>query len=687
MLLRVKYFLVLIVFYSFCCFTNNSFSQTTRSHEIGKLWETMFSSGSVPNYAPLQNQMTYPGGDFRTMIRKNNNGIGVWIGTSNWTDKLNVFHPTYVSEGGFENDEATNYVTPISIKKKVRNRLPNVTVNNSLETRFLDTRSSSSKSSSIIADERIESKWAADVGVNVHMFSYALANQNHNSYIIKEYTFTNDGNTDLDKATIELPDQNLTDVYFGFQFLLLPSGDLGHQIIGQNDDWAVYYGKQPGEDLRGLYYVYDGDADDNHSSKDDTGDPDPTTGEFLSPQFPGFGVLHADTSPADNTDDKNQPSTVQITPRRIFKSYTKGNTENELYLELSSGTQSQGTVGKASNAYDALVQEPVALMSFGPYNLNFGESVTIVLYEAVGSISQKLAVEAGAKWLNGNLEFEGKTGDEAKNALIATGLDSLFQHAKNAEYAWSIGLENLPTPPPAPDDFNITPGPGKIELEWKSVADKKDWQTKELDFVGYKVYRAEGIYTNPYKLITTFNGDTTHYTDRNTERGKKYYYSVTAFDDGTKNTTGINLGQSLESSRYYNRNYAVGGSPFLGSRPQLDSVYVVPNPYHVQGLAYGGTVVEDYNDVPRLEDKLGFVGLPAKAIIRIFTMSGDLLATVPHPNPDNPNSVSESADEEWFQITDYWQTIRSGVYVYYIEGWDLEGKSVGSTKGKFVIIR
>ncbi len=687
MLFRANHFLKLIIILSFWTFNNSFYAQSTKSHEIGKLWETMFSSGSIPSYAPLQDQMTYPGGDYRTMTRKNLEGLGIWIGTTNWTDKLNVFHSTYVSEGGFENSEAPDFISPISIKKKVRNRLPNVTVNNSLEERFLDTRSSSSKSSSIIADERIESKYATNVGVNVHMYSYALANHNHNSYIIREYIFTNDGNTDDDVGTIELPDQNLTDVYFGFQFLLLPGGDRGHQIVRQNDDWAVYYGNQPGDTLRGLYYVFDGNADDNHSAWDDTGDPDPTTGEFLSPQYPGFGVLHADTSPNDETDDRNQPATVNIVPRRIMKSYTKGYTENELYLEMNSGIQSDGTVGDAPTPYDALVQEPVVLMSFGPYNLNFGESVRIVLYEAVGSISQKLAITAGAEWLNGTLEFNGKTGDEAKNALIATGLDSLLKHAKNAEYAWQIGLENLPTPPPTPDNFEITPGPGKIELDWESVADKKDWLTGELDFKGYRIYRAEGSFTNTYQLISTLIGDSTHYTDRDVQRGKKYYYAVTAFDDGSQNTTGVNPGESLESSQYYNRNFGVAASPFVGAQPTLDSVYVVPNPYHVQGLAYGGSVAEDYNDVPRLEDKIGFVGLPAKAIIRIFSMHGDLLATVHHPNPDNPNSVPESADEEWFQITDYWQTIKSGVYVYYVEGWDLNGKPVGSAKGKFVIIR
>lgn len=686
MSIQLKKIIFFLIFLS-QIFLENNFAQATRSHEIGPLWETMFSSGSIPNYAPLQNQMTYPGGDYRTMTRKNLEGLGIWIGLKNWTDKQNIFHNTYVSEGGFENKEAFEFIYPISIRKRVRNRLPNVSVNGTVEERFLDTRSLSTKSSSVIADEMIDSKYSTNSGVSVKMSSYAIANHNHNNYIIREYTFTNDGNADGTESTIELPNQNLTDVYFGFEYLLLPGGDRGHQIVNQNDEWAVYYGGNSGDTLRGLFYVYDGNADDNHAAYDDIGDPDPTTGEFLSPQYPGFGVLHADTSPTDANDDKNQPSTVKIVPRRIMKSYTKGNTENEMYFEMSSGEKSTGTLGTASTPYDPLVQEPVALLSFGPYNLNFGESIKIVLYEAVGSISQKLCVEAGNEWKNGTLNYNGKSGNEAKNALLATGLDSLLKHAYNAEFAWKLGLQNLPTPPPAPDNVEIISGPGKIDLKWQSVSDIADWQTGNYDFAGYNIYRTEGSYTNIYQLIKTFHGDTTEYVDRNVERGKKYYYSVTAFDNGTQNTTGIKPGEPLESSRYYNRNFSVAASPFIGAHSNLDSVYVVPNPYHVQGLAYGGTVVEDYTDVPRLEDKIGFVGLPAKATIRIFSMHGDLLATILHPNPDNPNSVPESADEEWFQITDYWQTIKSGVYVYYIEGWDLNGKPVGLTKGKFVIIR
>jgi len=151
----------------------------------------------------------------------------------------------------------------------------------------------------------------------------------------------------------------------------------------------------------------------------------------------------------------------------------------------------------------------------------------------------------------------------------------------------------------------------------------------------------------------------------------------------------LHPGQSVESSHFYNRNYQYAAVPILGARKQLDSVFVVPNPYHAQGLVFGGTVEEDYTalDARRPEDKISFVGLPATAVIRIFTAHGDLVKTLHHPNPENAGSVPESQDETWWQISDSWQLIKSGVYFYYVEGWDLEGNALGSTTGKFVIIR
>jgi hypothetical protein len=691
-----RVFNIIIVMVVFICH-NHSYAQ--KSHEIGMLWETMMATGSLPEYAPLQHQMTYPGGDFRTASMKNLAGLGLWIGVTNWTGRAHAEaeirpHSFYVSEGGLKNNEAALFTFPISMKKHVRNLLPTVIVNGEEELRYADSRTGSLPEVPLlpenerIADERIETIWATNVGVRVRMRSYALANKNHNSYIIREYTFTNDGNADRTKSTIEYDGQNLTGVYFGFQFYLIPGGDRGHPIVDQHDDWAVYYGNQPGDTLRGIFYKFDGNADENHYAGDDTGDPDRTTGEFKSPQYPAFGVLHADMDWNDETDNRSQPSAVNIQPLQLMRSYLDGFSPDQLYSELSSVTHPQGTVGQSTNPYDPTISEPVILMSFGPYDIPFDQDIQIVLYEAVGSISQKLAISAGNEWRQGTLEFNGLTDvDAAKNALLATGKDSLLMHASHAEYAWQLGLENLPTPPPAPDKFIIVSGPGRIDLEWDSVADIEDWQTGELDFAGYRIYRTEGNYTNVYSLLAEINDDISSYTDWDVERGKRYYYTVTAFDDGTQNTTGIHPGQALESSPFSTRNFREAAVPFLGASKNLDSVYVVPNPFHIQGLAYGGFVEYTYTKVPRIEEKISFVGLPAKATIRIFTMHGDLIATIPHPNPHSPGSVLGSADEAWFQITDQWQNIKSGVYIYHVEGWDLDGTPLGSTTGKFVIIR
>ncbi len=387
-------------------------STGTRSHEIGMLWETMFETGSLPTYAPLQDQMTYPGGDFDNMTRKNMAGRGLWIGVSNWTNKDNTPYPTYVSAGGFENNAASGFTFKISNKKRVRNRLPIVIVNDVAEVRLLDGRGLSTKSSSIPADERIETIWSTNVGIRVRMRSHAYANHNHNSYIIKEYLFTNDGNADGDDTTIELPGQNLTGVYFGFQYYFIPSGDRGYVEVNQHDDWAAYYGNSPGDTLRGLFYLYDGNSN-VRSSSDDVGDPEEISGEFLSPQYPGFGVLHADVSTVDQSDDPNQPSTVTIKPRSTFAQPLAPPIGNDdMYTELRLGQQFKGsTEDRAAHPYDSNVIEPVGLLSFGPYDIPFGESINIVVYDVVGALSVRECINAGRDWKNGNLEWNGLSGD------------------------------------------------------------------------------------------------------------------------------------------------------------------------------------------------------------------------------------------------------------------------------------
>ncbi len=671
-----------------------------KSHEIGTLWLSMFPVGSRPDYAPLADLVTYPGGDFFLQTRKNMDNSGLWIGVTNWTDKFKQFRTFYVSEGGYLNWDAQDILKQLSNKKYVRQRLPLVDVNDTREQRILDNRSSSILKDPLVSDELIETKWTTEVGVQVTRTSYAFANPNHDKYIIQEYVFKNTGNVDA-SSTIELPGQNLEGVYFGFWRAYIPSGDIGHeQMGGEFDDWCHYY---PANDtLHGFWSVYDGD--NFRKNFDDTGDPYEVTGEFLAPQYLGFGHLHADTDHQNEADDPRQPATANFWTRLQVHSHTKGDQDQTLYYDLSSGEKSRGSdmLGYA-HSWDPQIQRPDVLLAFGPYNMPFGSEIRIVIYDAVGAIDRRYAIDYGRQWKNGSLQWNGMSGDQAKNAILATGKDSLFQAVSRAEWTWKNGMAAVPDGPESPS-LRINAGPGKVTLEWyygnygahSTTPTKPDVDTGVQDFAGYRLYRAEETYTNVYNKIWECGGNTgvpvtNIYVDRNVARGKSYYYYVTAFDDGSQSQNNPLAGKPVESSHYSNRNYQYAAVPFEGAHSKMDSIYVVPNPFHAQGLEYGGTIQEDFNievDLgARLEDRLSFVGLPAKATIRIFTAHGDLVATLEHPNPYNKRSVPESADEMWFQVTDSWQTIKSGVYFYHVEGWDLDGTYLGTATGKFVVIR
>lgn len=264
-------------------FLSNAYSQL-KSHQIGLLWQTMFPVGSLPNYSPLYNGMSYPGGDFFLGTQKNMERTAVWIGVTNWTNKFGQVKEHFVSEGGYLNDEAPDILEPVSNKKQVRQRLPLVDVNDEREQRILDNRKSSSRKSSLESDEKITTTWRTDVGVEVVRTSHAFANPRHDSYIIQEFDFTNTGNVDRDDS-LELDQQNLEGVYFGLWRTFIPSGEIGHeQMGGEHDEWCHYYGNQPEDSLRGFWYVYDGD--NQRKIFDDTGDPSEITGELLAPQYP-----------------------------------------------------------------------------------------------------------------------------------------------------------------------------------------------------------------------------------------------------------------------------------------------------------------------------------------------------------------------------------------------------------------
>ncbi len=654
-----------------------SWGQVVRSHEIGQLWETLTENG-YSTKSPFVDLMSWPGGFYLTDQTSSLVRRGHWIGVRNWTNQNGIFHNHKVSEGGPHWTEASLFGVPPM--KYVYNPPPTVIVDEKTEERL--TGQYDRRKTDFKADEMIVATWNTDVGVSVTMTSYAFANQNHDDYVIFKYDLKNTGNTDLD-AEVELPSQHLEGVYFGAFNYLRPC-KRGADYTGTSgsttaDDWVHYYGSQPGDTLRGLWYCYDGNAPEETYPTDDTGDPHKSTGEFLSPQYAGFGVIQVDTSPSDKRDDLNQPSTVDFQPFETHLTHNNaGITERDLYDYLSSGKKSLGSdaVGLTNPSSKSIVA-PVCMLGFGPYNLAFGQSVQIVLFVAVNGLSREKCIELGHKWKVDSLEFNGKVGDDAKNALLATGRDSLFQTAYRAAWAWAHNLD-VPDPPASPS-LTIKSGTGQVYLEWSDMsvpAKGRDRDTRQYDFAGYRLYRAKGSFMNPYELIWECGGntgipDTNVYVDTDVESSRRYYYYVTAYDDGSQNTSGLFPGQSLESSHFLNRNVIYAAEPTRPPSKTLEGVVVVPNPYDTHSFRW---------DNP---DEIKFMGLPYKAKIRIYTLAGDLLKTIEHPS--EPKYIGHS--EPWNQVTDDNMLITSGTYVYHVEGWDENSHFLGSTKGIFVIVR
>ncbi len=98
----------------------------------------------------------------------------------------------------------------------------------------------------------------------------------------------------------------------------------------------------------------------------------------------------------------------------------------------------------------------------------------------------------------------------------------------------------------------------------------------------------------------------------------------------------------------------------------LDSVQVVPNPY---------IVVTPFDRSKLLRKGIRFTHLPSKCTIRIYTLTGDLIAKIEH------DAAKDGGDAIWNLLTKYGMRPASGVYIYHIETPD------GKTKvGKFSLI-
>ncbi len=156
---------------------------------------------------------------------------------------------------------------------------------------------------------------------------------------------------------------------------------------------------------------------------------------------------------------------------------------------------------------------------------------------------------------------------------------------------------------------------------------------------------------------------------------KALFFSVTAFDFGNPIT---NL-EPLESSPIANTylSYPANSADVVEKNQLKVSVY--PNPYKIsadyRGSGYEDPFLQGWSERDR---RIHFVNLPAEATIKIFTIDGDLVREIHHPDPNLSDSDSHL---QWDLISRNTQAIVSGLYLYSIES------ALGTQVGKFVILK
>ena len=406
--------------------------------------------------------------------------------------------------------------------------------------------------------------------------------------------------------------------------------------------------------------------------------PADTTGRLAAWQFVGTVKIHADTSPDDETDDPNQPFTMNhigsddpltsgndpFNSAKMAQEYdlmSQGRIARHAYIveptgqdgfEEPSGDPGLGTSGGFSSG-----------MGFGPWTLAPGDDIKVVVAEAAGGIGYEKGIEVGQAYKSGDLD------DKEKNQEFFKGRDVLFESFRRAKAAYQNGLE-IPEPPQPPSVFNVNGGGDGIYMDWVYEGD-----ASKID--GFEIYRAGQRRDSTYNLVGTVGPDAREYVDDDANpvggpiRGLDYYYYIQAVGKaGDNDGSALTPAGALRSNRYYTQTY----DPARLKRPQgesEDAIRIVPNPY-----------IRNTSDALSFEqsgqDRIAFFDIPGKCTITIYTELGEKVKTIIHSDG--------SGDDYWDLFTDERQKITSGVYIAVIENTGNDERAGEKTIKKFVVI-
>ena len=705
---RKKYLEIALGLFIFLGTITTVLGDETKWLAIGSLHNWYSSAGSeveVGRTSTISDQgdgLRWPA-QFR--FQDNQAAKGFWIGTTNYFDSLAgetfPYKVVHVGPRGPINEKSEFMSVDFSLHAKSNHPLVFVDGNPASDMDNLDLVDIVNRD--LPTDRMLYTENNTAIGITVIRKIYVNSQQFNDNYHVLEYTFKNTGIINLDG---DVQRRTLTDVMFFWQYRYAISREGGvygtlPAWLPQNATWGrntvnEVIGEIPSDnDPYRALYAWHGKHSAWAGPGDNIGGPAYLTdGHLAASQYVGVATLHADTSPSDTTNDPFQPKTTIFFdsdgPVTSALSQFNGPKMATEYLDFMAFGHPEESHAEQVGDGNANEFGPTAGgysqgQGFGPYTLEFGDSIKIVMVEAASGVDRLKGREIGKKWMEwvdgstGPFENpDGSTtsnGNDYKNAWVFTGEDSLLQTFGRATESYNNNYA-IPQPPPPPDLFEVDAGGDRIQIKWNPNAES--WP----NFAGYRLYRAIHKPDTTFDLIFetgagTDNPLTNSYSDKQATRGFDYYYYVQSVDDGFRN--GKQTDVPLVSSQFFtmtNKAASLKRPPGLS----LDAIRIVPNPYNIraQTLQFGESG----------KNSLQFYNIPALCTIRIYTERGDLVDTIEH--------TDGSGDQEWEQVTSSRQLVVSGLYIAHIEvSDDIRDSDTGELlfrKGesiikKFVVIR
>ncbi len=582
-------------------------------HKRGQLWETMKDDGTIGAPEPSNQfeffpSMDWPGGQSilpsKTEQRSYMVGAGLWIGGNM---NGSVF---FTGNGPLGTVDAGTF-EPI---EKVENFIGSVGYDPDQ------------------AEETITATFTTSENIRVRRTSMTWSFRGLNSFIIIEYVFSNLNSTAL------------ADVYFGFPYLIRPSYQDFIVHNGWGDDFNRTDELVKYDETRALLFAYDDTP--NFSLPNDVGNYWNNVDEMRTPGYAGFALLFADAA----TDNSLQPANAfwaQLLNNERYFALTS--TSREAFYDILSGQD------RSLQAAPGELLTPVMFVACGPYNLNSGDEVKIVIAEAVNGIPIEESVDG-----------------LAAQALLPAGEDSLKNTIDRAKELYSNNYRLSTVPPPSPS-VEIIPVPAtpSITVSWEAI--EQTWVNPidaDKEIAEYRLYRSDRSFNGPYKQIRKVrlkgdsrlvNADRRRFFDKETGRwrdddqsitvGTNYYYSVTAVDeDGNESWLTNRNEEAVKASNKPAENTM--------------NVRVFPNPFRqVSGFPTTGQ-----------EDSIVWTNLPSQCTVRVYTTNGELVKSMVHDD-------DVSGEEVWNQTSDSRQRTASGIYFWTVDS------EVGQAKGTLLIIK